>query len=213
MKGLVTIILICFSVILNAQDFKAGIIAGPNLSFLSVNSSYSFSWSKDYNPGFGCEAGLYSILKISKKLNFENNILFQFLTHRDKKEVTFRDDFGRITTQTNLNTVFNYYLVVSPMISYQVFKKWSIGTGVNLNFLLASRSKFNDYENKPVLKNTYYRNFNLGIPIFIGFHHNKYYLRLKFDKGMINLMKDSNSYFKEIENTISLSFGYLFINK
>jgi len=213
MKRLIGFILICFSVSVYSQNFKAGIIAGPNLSFLAVNSDYNFSWSKDYNPGMGCEAGFYSSLKLSEKLNFESNILFKLLTHRDKKEITFRDDFARVTSRTNLNTIINYYLVASPMISYQVFKKWTVGTGINLNFLLASISKFNDYENKPILNNTYYKTFNLGIPIFIGFDHNKYYLRLKFDKGMINLMKDSDSYFKEVENTITISFGYLFLNK
>ncbi len=212
-RQIIGIILICFAVSLNAQDFKAGVIVGANLSFLSVNSEYGFSWTDDYNPGLGCEAGAYSILKISEKLNFESNILFQFLSHRDKKEMTFRDDIGRVISQSSLNSEFNYYIVLSPMLSYQVFKEWSIGSGVNLNFLVASQTKFNEYEDKPKLKNTYYRTFNIGIPIYIGFHRDNYYLRLKFDKGIINLMKDSDSFFKEIENTLTLSFGYILFSK
>ena len=213
MKRLFVIILICFSAVVNAQNFKAGVIAGLNLSFLNVKSDYNFSWSGDYNPGIGCEAGLYSVLKISGKLNLESNLLFQLVTHRDKKEIDFRDAYGRITDQSELNTIINYYTVLSPMISYQVFKNWSIGTGVNFNILLASKTRFNDFENQPMLKNTYYKVFIPGIPVFIGFNHNKYYLRLKLDKGLMNLMKDSDSYFREIENTVSLGFAYLFFSK
>jgi len=213
MRKIIGFTFVCLAITLNAQDFRGGVIVGANLSFLSVNSKYNFSWTDDYNPGLGCEVGTYSILKVSEKLNFENNVLFQFLSHRDKKELTFRDDIGRVTSETSLNSVFNYYIVLSPMLSYQVFKEWSIGTGVNLNFLLASQTKFNEYENNPKLKNTYYNTFNIGIPIYIGFHRDKYYLRLKFDKGIVNLMKDSDSFFKEIENTLTFSFGYILFSK
>lgn len=213
MKKILVIIFIYLSFTLNAQDFRGGIIVGTNLSFLSVNSEYGFSWTDDYNPGLGCEVGAYSILKVSNKLNFESNILFQFLSHRDMKEIIFRDNIGRVTSETYLNSVFNYYIVLSPMLSYQVFEKWSIGSGINLNFLVSSQTKFNEYMDKPMLKNTYYRTFNMGIPIYIGFHKDNYYLRLKFDKGIINLMKDSDSYFREIENTLTLSFGYILFNK
>ena len=102
---------------------------------------------------------------------------------------------------------------MSPLITYNITKRLWAGTGVNLNFLLFSNTKFHDYENDIKLKNTFYQTFTIGIPVFVGFSYKNFFVRIKFDKGMMNMIKNSDSFFREIENTFSINFGYFIFSK
>ncbi len=138
--------------------------------------------------------------------------MFQYLSHDDNNDLNLRDYDGYIIKTIDVKNS-NGYLCLSPQVSYRVFNHWSVGSGLNLNLLLFSINRLKDYEEAKVIKNTYYRTFNIGLPVFIMFQNNNFFIRLKFDKGLVNLMKDSNSFFREKENTLSLNIGYFFVNE
>lgn len=215
MRKIILIVLCFCSLSIFAQDYKIGLFLGPNFSFLSVKSNYSYYWSDQYKPGFGFELGALGSLKLSEKLSFDHTFSFQFLTHKDKNKLYFKDADGYNYYAISQHTLSNGYIVISPQLGYHINEKLYLGSGVNLNIVLYSFSYFKDSENyfykeTSVLNNTYYKSVNLGIPLVIGYNHNKIFVRFRFDIGMSNLMKDSNSFFREKEHTLSLDFGYFF---
>ncbi len=109
--------------------------------------------------------------------------------------------------------VNNRYLTLSPQISYHFIERMFTGAGVNVNLLIYSYNNFKDIENIPRLKNTYYKTVNIGIPVLIGYNYDNFIISLQFDFGISNLLKDSNSFFREKENTLSLNIGYFFFNE
>lgn len=220
MKNILLIIICISSVSLSAQDYKIGMYLGPNFSFLSVKSDYSYYWSDQYKPGFGFEIGGFGSLKVSEKLSFDHTLAFQFLTHKDKNEIHLNDADGYNYYNIDKHTINNGYIVLSPQLSYHINQKLYLGTGVNINFKVYSLSFFKESENftysersKSSYKNTYYKSINISVPIVVGYNIDKFFMRLKFDVGISNLMKDSNSFFKENEHTLSLNFGYFFVSE
>lgn len=202
------------SLALNAQNYGIALYAGPNLSFLSVKSDYSFSGSDQYKPGFGFEIGVLGSLKISEKLNFDQTVAFQFVTHKDDNDIHLRDANDIYYYDITKHTINNGYIVLSPQLSYQINSKIYLGSGVNVNVLLYSHSIFTDLPDyfssvDHRMNNTYYKGVNIGIPVLFGYNYKKFIFRLRYDIGISNLMKDSDSFFEEKENTISLDFGYI----
>jgi hypothetical protein len=213
MKKVFVIIMCAFAVTVYAQKYKAGMFVGPNLSFLTVNSDYSFFLSDQYQPGFGFEVGAMGSLKLQEKFSFDHTITFQYLTHRDTKEINFTNEYGTSIFKSNQHIVNNRYITLSPQISYYFIESMFIGTGVNVNLLIYSYTNFKDIENIHRLINTYYKPVNIGIPVLIGYSYDSFFLRFRFDIGISNLLKDSNSFFREKENTLSLNIGYFFFNE
>ncbi|MBN2172919.1 MAG: outer membrane beta-barrel protein [Bacteroidales bacterium] len=212
MKRFIVLLLIVITLPALAQKYQAGVYAGPNFSFLSVNSDFSFSWSDRYKPGFGFEAGGFGSLKLSGKLSFDHSLSFQFITHRDKKTIHFTDEVGNTIANSDLNVINNGYVTLSPQLSFKIIKSMYFGTGVNVNFLVFSKSNFKEIENVSRLKNTFYKFLNFSIPLVAGYDIRDFFIRLKFDFGLSNLMKDPDSYFVEKERTLSLSLGYFLFN-
>lgn len=216
MKKLVLILLCYCTVSLSAQNYRIGMYVGPNLSFLSVKSDFNYYWSDGYNPGLGFEIGAFGSLKLSEKISFDHTIAYQFLTHCETNEVRLRNENGVNFYNIAKHKINNTYISISPQLSYHFIENIYAGTGINVNLALYSRSTFKELPDDYFFtidsrfKNTYYKAINFGIPVFLGLKHNKFFFRLRYDIGMSNLMKDSNSFFREKENTLSFTIGYLF---
>jgi len=134
------------------------------------------------------------------------------LRHLEESGYTLKDFDGYTILEYDI-AINNGFLCLSPQITYEIFSKLSIGTGINVNLLLFSTSRVKDYEEINLMRNSYYSTFNFGLPVFIMFQGENFFMKFRFDKGLVNLMKDSNSYFKEIEDTFTLSFGYFIFNR
>lgn len=215
MKGIFIIVACTIAMTLNAQNYKIGVFGGPNLSFLSVKSDYSYSWSDLYKPGIGFDIGVLGSLKVSEKISFDQTIAFQFVTHKDNNVISLRVEDGYNFYNIYKHTINNAYVAVSPQLSYHINEKIYLASGLNINFKVYSQSVFKgseDYFYKEFnrMKNTYYKTVNAGIPILMGYNYKKLFFRVRFDIGIVNLMKDSNSYFSEKENTLTLNVGYFF---
>jgi hypothetical protein len=215
MRTTLYILLGLISLNLAAQDYRAGVFAGPNLSFLSVKSDYSYFWSDKYNPGFGFELGGIGSWKFDDRLSFDHTLVFQQITHVDKNEVHISVEDGQHVYTVYKHSIRNGYLSLSPQISYYIIESLYLGTGLNINFLVFSNSYFKDsekylYKEADLVKNTYYGTLQMGIPLFLGFTQNNFMIRLRYDIGLTNKMKDKASFFKEKEHTLSVNVGFFF---
>lgn len=207
----ILIIFLCFfSLSVSAQKYKAGLFTGLNFSFLSVNSDFSYFWTDQYQPGFGFEIGAIGSLKLADQFYFDHSLSYNYVIHRDTKEIHFKEMGVDSIYKSNKYIINNRYFTMSPMISYFFIESMYIGTGINMNLLINSYSDFKDNSEVSRLTNTFYNTINFGIPVLIGYYKEGYFFRLKMDFGISNLMKDSNSFFSEKENTLSLTFGYFF---
>lgn len=205
---------------MTAQESKYELFIGLNQNlYLPANSekkTYHIFWIDDGAPlkvrmgGYGIGASVYKPLKGNFKLKAELNISRQRYW---EEPLDFKNDqnipqgyqnYFKTDHLTGLNVMGHYFLG----------KKFSLGTGLGAQFLLASRTTINfssllsDGKTETFSDRTY-KTFTPTIPIELSLKGKKILVNLRYEYGFLNrYKKDLTKYKSEHFSALYFEVAY-----
>lgn len=182
---------------------------------LGIQAGYSMhqSTQKDSKALNGFHVGPTYELGIQGPISLQYGLLYNFATYKSSGSVTLPFGLGTITGSSS-NTVHSLDIPVrlaatfplSSGISAFVFggPNFNIGLADNITTTVNNSSSTNNlYE-----KNKDYSRFDLQLGLGAGLKYNNMGVRVSYDFGMLNRVKDSNPAYKFNDLKVGLFYNF-----
>jgi hypothetical protein len=205
----ITFLLIFHAGFLFSQQVHFGLSVGNNLSLISVRSDYTLS-DYSYTPLIGFSAGLVTRTVMNEKVNLEGGLLFSVLRSQNNSTTLFRNGLGDVTGIVSKKNINNNYIQLRFNPDIRIIKNLYLGSGINLNILLSSKTRYLDYQQNLKLKNYHYNPVGIHIPLFVSVDVESVNLNLGFSKAIGSRLKDKASSIEEMENYVYFEAHYFF---
>jgi len=190
-----------------------GFGAGPNITVIGLTSRKDVKSDVVAYPWFGFHLSAIARKETRTKHILEGSLSFVQKRNRETSPFILKDEQGAILGRYDKTAIINNSLVIGGSYAYQVTDLVAVGIGLNFNFLLRSSSRITDKDLSSAIsyRNYYFTPLTVGLPVFLGYRFDRVLLKLKFEKGIMSRI--SNSEIKERENVFSVELGYLLNRK
>lgn len=195
--------------LLYSQQVHFGISVGNNLSLIHVRSDYSIS-GYSYTPLMGFSIGLVTRTRMNEKVNLEGGLLFSLLRSQNNSTTLFRNNLGNVTGIVTKKNINNNYIQLRFNPDIRIIENVYLGSGINLDILLSSKTRYLDYQQNLKLKNYHYNPIGIHIPVFVSVDVQPVNLNLGFNKAIGSRLKDRNSSIEELDNYFYFEVHYYF---
>ncbi len=202
--------LLSIPVIINAQELKYGLTLGSNLSLVNVRSEYTLPDDYHYSPLPGINFGFVSTMNISDHLKLNGGVVFYAIRSRGNNTVYYRNELGQETKKISKINITNNYIQIKFNPVLLITEMIHIGTGLNMNVMINSKTKFIDYSTNLRLANYHYDPICVYVPVFISIETNYLTFNIGFNKALGSRIKDQSSLINEIDNHLYLEMNYFF---
>ncbi|MFK5879869.1 MAG: porin family protein [Flavobacteriaceae bacterium] len=214
-KNILVVIIVIFTLNINAQNVKFGAKAGLNIS-----SIYGSEAATNNEFRYSFHVGVVSEIKISDKFTFQPEILFSSQGTRMNYEDFIEDQIDVVYEYISVKSVSAMnYLNIPLMIKYYPFNNFSIEFGPQVGFLLSVNNEFELKSGRDTISQSssnmdgtnrvdFALNLGLGYKLENGIFFNS---RYNFGLSAINKEMENQIYFEKARNgVLQLSIGYFF---
>jgi hypothetical protein len=217
MKNLFFIIILASAQTCLAQKFYFGLFAGGNVSTQFLHSKYEISDGNfeeiQTTPLPGFEFGIFTKHQFSKRISLISTLDIAHLAYKEKNEFLAANNVGEPIWSADKVQKCNNYLHLSPILSFTFFDRLILGTGIQMNVLLESRTNLG--KDAPIefaeTINRYYKTITFSLPLKIGFQFSNIEISMEARMGIDNRIKGDVSLIQEREGTFALKFSYFFL--
>ena len=185
----------------------------------SIKAIYPvIGYNKNTNPNFligGFGVAITAMKAVEK--NWNSKIQTGFSRNAHWNEYITAVDFVGNDLNNGRNSTINYNFDLFSAFHYRFTKKFSAGTGVGVQVLLASVSR-NPFagltfggmrEEEKFYLNRYYKTAMPFIPLELSFNTSKLFLNLRYEAALMNKVKDDlANYQQERYGLLNLEVGF-----
>ena len=185
--------------------FTFGVRAGLNIS-----KQYSMDDFADREFRLGYQVGLTADINLVQSFSINTGVMmiqkgwkWDYDDNRGKKEVTDNATYLEIpllaSYRVNLSDQAQFQLNLGPYFAFGMFGDQEVKN----SFPNGDNYKISSYEEREGGKK-----FDCGVSIGAGFTFSKIYVGLNYDRGLVNVSRNTNNKFQN--GAIALSLGYNF---